>query len=509
MAGKATCVIGSSRYWVYGMNNEFSDIEQLRWLLSKFPDESDKYTIKINIYGTILDYIGRTKETLSTLFVKYPSLYDALFRNSNRDTKETSKLIRALVYDEQVRRDVSIAAKERGWTELENVISVIDMEESQKCAPRHDNAADRLAGHRVDGVIWQLSDIHFGKFNSLGLTASQLADNLYDIVNSTYEFEPRLIVVSGDISSTAARDNNSEFDQFQKFCQQLSERLWGTHRPYRFLVVPGNHETTWLSDGCADYLEGFRTHIDRGQKVITPFWTGSNPRMMDNDVDIYLESYIAKGRPEVQPFVLIYERNLDIRFMLLISSYYSGLVPEPVRKVLGEIGHGLAVDRLHELLREDKGEIKDEYLSHIRNYLQPIECPTIAVTHHNLAPYGQQTCQTANAKELLSTLHERQALLVWHGHTHLIEEQPSHRAPVTSEAYPIPCPTLCSDPTPGSRHGFMMHLIGPKAQPRRITTAVWEINLSKKFKPDPERLRVQHRFRLYRNRLELVETQDK
>lgn len=480
------------------MSAEFDATKQLEELIARYPEGLASDGVEVEISGIVLDYLGRSQQTIEDLLRRYPSLYKSMFV-AGRRSDSTLTLVKTVLNDDEARNHTRKACIKHGLGELTELIDLIDDERRSRSSPRSSSHADQLAGHRVDGVVWQLSDIHFGKLNNLGLSATDLAQALGDIVRATPEFEPRFVIVSGDVSSTADSD---ELKQFLDFCESLSRSLWDQHRSHRFLVVPGNHESTWLKNGTADKLDNFKRIIVESGKVVTPFWLG--PKMPgDSDGEVSILQFGADESQDTPPFALIRDKRLDFRVLLLVSPYYSGFVPEPVRGVLDKVRLGESLDYLHDLLREDTGEFSRSYVSHIKGKVLQHESTTIAVTHHNLTQLGPEICLSHSAKALLLTLAEKDIQLVLHGHTHLVESRATVRKPNPGEAYPVPCPTLCGLPSPANTHGFMMHLIGPVDQPRYVTSVVWSIDESRGFSLDASHLSVRYRFLISKGSLKL------
>lgn len=481
------------------MKNNLDPKEQLKELLKRYPEELWENGIYIEVFGTVLDYISRVNQSLEDFLLEFPNLYKPLFENEDNYQK-TYNLLTTILFDFEKRKEARCACQKNGWSSVEKIIDEIDKEQSNIGHPDSSSAVDIFAGHKVEGVIWQLSDIHFGDMNLMGLSPRELVDTLCLIVNETPEFEPRLIIISGDLTSRAAED---EFKKLEIFCEYLSDELWGEHRPQRFLVVPGNHDTTWLGGGKADKLSNFNKYLSNSEKVITPFWKGPK-KNSDSDGDVTITRFDMDKHPNVPPFVLVRDKRLNLQFLLLVSSYYSGFVPEKVRHAIMGIKPNKDRKVLQELLREDKGEISRDYLVHLKNSIKPVNRPTIAITHHHLDHYGTNACESKNARNLLFACAEKGIWLILHGHTHLEEAFDSQRVPNLNEAYPIPCPTLCSDTEPGNMWGFMIHLIGHSMEPRRITTAVWRTDESKFFKKNPDRLHIRYKFLLHKDKIKLI-----
>lgn len=486
------------------MNNRFNHDKQLQELIERYPEELRKHDIKIEIVGVLLDYIARSGQSIEEIFSQYPSLYESMFPTGEQVPDRTVTLIKAVLSDYRVRDRLRTAATEHSWHELTRLIDQIDAERKLRSSARPSSVADNLAKHKVDGVVWQLSDIHFGRLNALNLSPTDLANAFRDIVRVTPDFEPRLIIVSGDVSSCA---EPSEFEEFAGFCGTLSRLLWDYPRPYRLLVVPGNHEATWRNDGTADKLSNFRKFTADSNEFITPFWSGSKMHT-DSDGEVSVHRFDTQEAQDIPPFMLVRDKRLNLRVLLLISSYYSGSVPTAVQEVLKKIRQSQEMDYLKALFQDDTGEFSREYISHIRNNIRPHDNMTIAVTHHNLHQYGQQICKNPNAQVLLSVLAEKQIQLILHGHTHLVEKPDARRSPDVGEAYPVPCPPLCGIPRPGNTNGFMMHLIGPVDEPRYITSCVWSMDESGNFTQHPSRLRARYRFRIYKDSIEVDNTEE-
>jgi len=425
--------------------------------------------------------------------------YKPLFENEDNH-KNTYNLLKTILFDSQERKEARDACEKNGWNAAAQIIDKIDEEYRIMSQPNSLSVADKFVGHKVEGVIWQLSDLHFGAMNIMGFNPRQLADTLIAATSSTPEFEPRFIIISGDLTSKSSED---ELKDLLEFCKYLSDEFWDEYRPQRFLVVPGNHDTTWLDEGKADKLFNFNEYISKRGKVVTPFWIGPK-KMRDTDGQVTITRFDMDKHPNVPPFVLVRDKRLDLQFLLLVSCYYSGFVPEQVRNVMMKIKPDNTKTVLQELLREDKGEISRDYLVHLKTSINPVNRLTIAITHHNLYQYGTNICKTENARNLLSACAEKNIWLILHGHTHLEEAFDSNRTPNPDEAYPIPCPTLCSYPEAGNTWGFMIHFVGPSIEPRRITTAVWRTDESKFFKNNPDRFYIRYKFLFRKNKIELL-----
>ena len=466
-----------------------------------YPEDLKKNGIEVDIAGVILDYMAQSGDSFSTILSAYPSLYNSLFLSNGFTKHQANMLVKAAVNDPEQLQILKKQAAREIWKELTEIIAKIESEQAKRTVIRENNLPDKLANHRVDGVVWQLSDIHFGSQNSLGLDAKQLADRLANIVKLNYTLQPRIIIVSGDVSTRA---NESELQEFVEFCKDLGSKIWDKHYPYRFLVVPGNHDITWGKEGKTDKLNNFNKYVSSSCQVVTPFWPQNGQQQFkDNLGDVSILRFDDDERPDIPPFILVRDKRLALRFLLLVSSFYSGSVPLKIREIIDKIRNEPGSDKMIDLLREDKGELSNEYIEFIRTLVKP-EHQTIAINHHNLCQYGTEICLNQNAKELLSALSEKEIQLVLHGHTHLSESRKTKRNPNPGEAYPIPCPTLCGKPMSGSTNGFMMHLIGPEQENRLITSVIFNINESKTFSLDSEHIDIRYRSTISKNKIKVA-----
>lgn len=473
----------------------FNPTRQLEELIRKYPDELKQDFIFIDIHGVILDFLARTNMQIEQLFQDHPKLYPALFDDDDETVKRTTTLLKDILIDNRKRSAARTACKKNNWPKLESIIN--DIENSQNNI-RTDSEVDMLAGHRVEGVVWQLSDIHFGRLNKLGLNAKSLAETLIAIGIETPEFKPKLILISGDLTSSSQED---EYKEFCIFYKKLSEGIWPQSLPHRILVVPGNHEITWLSDGKADRLSKFKKYVASENDVITPFWEG-NDRIPDSLGEISISRYDMDESPDTPPFVLVKDKRLNFQVLLLVSSYYSYDVPQAVIGMLHGISNGTIKQSLQDILREDKGETSREYILHMKSTLNPVNLLTVGLTHHNLDQLGLATCLNQHSSNLLQLLASKDIRLILHGHTHLNEEKSASRPLDVNKAYPIPCPALCGEPQSGSICGFMMHLIGPDSSPRNMSTAIWEIDNSQFFRNYKDKLYIRYRFLVHTGGIE-------
>lgn len=104
--------------------------------------------------------------------------------------------------------------------------------------------------YRISRLL-HLSDIHFGRdhtFTSKSGIPASATGTLLDILVADYqkrEERPDVVVISGDMSSTAQR---TEFDEASSFLAELLKRF--EIDTNRLLVVPGNHDVLWGRGDC-------------------------------------------------------------------------------------------------------------------------------------------------------------------------------------------------------------------------------------------------------------------
>jgi hypothetical protein len=292
---------------------------------------------------------------------------------------------------------------------------------------------------------------------------------------------PKVILASGDVSSVAATE---EFASFVEFCRHL-ETFVSQFGSVPILAIPGNHDVRWHADGSADRMEHFRKGVADAAACVTPF----GPK----DETLYGGRIAVKrynpSEATVPPFAVVGVTD-RIDFILLVSGYFSGNVPEDVRKLLDA---DPTKERLKELLRADEGAVNREYLLNLAAALPPGPPARIGVIHHNPIPYGTETCANPFAPQLLETLFKRGVRVVLHGHTHLLEDHANPRPVSPGRAYPIPCPTLTSISASGGR-GFNVFMLGFDGADVRLSVLVWSLSTSSDFKPETLTLRYSMRL---------------
>jgi hypothetical protein len=455
-------------------SNEFSSEKQLRSLLERVPETH----CALDLEGLVIDYLGQSGASLVDLFDLNPKIYYTLFTEGNGIAgKRLLKCIGSSTTD----RELLISACEENAnyplvaqmlrTLFDNmeygVVNVVDSPE--KSIPT-----------AIRAIVWHLSDIHFGKFNNVENDPAELASLLGRIVADYPRVAPSLVVVSGDVTSIGA---TKEFESFVEFCKYLSDFIWKGSFPERILVVPGNHDISWTASGEADRMAAFASTVGDANCCITPF---------GKETDSYAGETVSVKRyfrdlHEAPPIAEVVYKELDLRFILLVSGYFSGMVPSEVRDAI--TGSSGDIESLLNILRVDKGAVNRQYLMNITSNIAGRSEDTIAVIHHNPIQYGVETCENRFAIQLLETLHGKRVPLIFHGHTHLVDDPGQHRPAIPNQCYPVPCPTLCSVTSAGSNRGMNVHLVGGNSAQTIIGTILWAMSGTEAFKSEGARLR--------------------
>lgn len=378
----------------------------------------------INIEGAILDYLGKSKKTLYDVLELNRDLYERLFVGGEID--KGSRLVHFLC---------------EGQKENDALYHM--------CCGKYPEVCNFLK--RPPTVVWQLSDIHFGKLNMVENNPDELASLLSKATKEYPELKPCIILISGDITSFA---NEDEFGKFVDFSNALGTKIWGKPSPERILLVPGNHDVAWEKNGETDKLNGFITHVTQKNCCITPLTSSREYATQDGKISV---TQFVSGK-DTPPIVEVCYEYLNLRFILLTSSYFSGTVPVEIRKLFSKIRKNVQ-EELSTLIRQDKGDINIAYLNDLASLDIKDGMLSIALIHHNPVTYETETAVSRYYSELLATLYRRNIPLVLHGHTHLeeIKSIPKH---VNREmAYPVSCPSLCAVPSAGSRNGMHAYVI--------------------------------------------------
>lgn len=466
----------------------FDKKEQLLKLLQRYPKD------RVDIDGVILDYIGETGESLIQVLDRKPDIYRKIFKA--KDKSEAIILLKTLIQNDITIKKSLVDECEDMYTKIPEILHELYVEEpapaKMSAEEYHLLSPDEMAGFKVKAIIWQLSDIHFGEYNSLKLEPRELAALIAMTANDSPAYKPDIVLVTGDVSSRAERE---EFNLFSKFCDQLSTNLWGEIKPERFVVIPGNHDTKWLAYGTADRLKTFQEEISLKGNCITPF--GDAFQEFEHGA-VKISRFI--GNDFIPSFALVDYEKFELEFFLMVSSYYSGTVPIEVRNLI-ESTTPLST-KLVDILRVDIGAINLEYILKISKELKEATKTRIALTHHNLCDFGMVPCFNLSASLLLQTLYKKNIDVVFHGHVHIVEDSPPRRPVMGGSSFPIPCPTLSGDPAFGGNRGFSVHLFGANESQKELCTLIWQLSSSSTF--EPYNLYPRYRFKLNTSPLNVI-----
>lgn len=441
-------------------------IAQLESLLQGFK------TYKVDPVGITLDYIGETGESLKKVFDKNTDIYETIFSGANDE--EALFFLKSIVDGNETVRKGLIESCKLTYTRvremlegLKKISPVIVPGQPDKIRPKNE-----IVGYSTDCVIWQISDIHFGDCNKQINSPSELAALLAAPAIKFPDYKPDVIIVSGDVSCRAGEE---EFKFFNEFCFELSKHLWDECKRQRILVVPGNHDTSWLEDGTADKLAKFRESVT-DKCYISPF--GATRETFEDDKIIVSRS---AGNERIPPFALVQYEQFNFEILLLVSSYYSGTIPEEIIDILKSAAP--MNDKLKKLLRVDEGAFSQEYILDLTKELTETRHTRVAVTHHNVIQYGSALCKNRLSNSLLRTLYEKNIRAIFHGHIHLMEDLNSLRPPIKYQPYAIPCSTLNSEPDAGGSRGFCIHLLGHNDADIFLSTLEWKMHMDLAFYP--------------------------
>lgn len=462
------------------MTEQFTPEEQLRLLIERYPRD------QVDIRGVVLDYLARTSRTLCEVLVANPRIYNVLFEQSPEDGRQLISSISS--FD---REGLKLGAECREKFPL--VFSPIQAVEGGTHMSTTATDSFSSFGYKIKPtVVWQFSDIHFGRLNKVESSPRELAYTIGAAIKEAPALKPDVVIVSGDTSSTAMSE---EFRDFRTFCKEIGEIFWGTHKPSRLLVIPGNHDVTWTKDGKADRMRAFARHVAEAGVCITPF--GPEVEEFEGG-EVEVRRFLPEAA-QVPPIALVSYPKLDLEAVLLVSGYFSGEVPTNIRHMLREVSGDR--ETLLNLLRVDNGGVNREYIFRMRDLPPRILANRIAVTHHNPVQYGTECCTNPVAPLLLETLKKVGVPVVLHGHIHLTEDVSSTRPVTPKQAYPLPCTSLCAECVSGSR-GFSIHLMAQIDEGRVIDTLQWDLGQNRAF--EPERLRWRYRAVLEPNGLHVA-----
>lgn len=435
---------------------------QLTELIMKYPE------YPVDIEGVIVDYMARSDFNIYQIFDMNQNIYNDLFLESS-GLKKSKILISYLsslddiMFNDRYPKVEELVLKHKSRNVLKSNDKVIDY--SILSDP------SKYFGHSRDVVVWQLSDLHFGKFNKLNTDPAELAAIINMAINKYHLLRPDIVIVSGDVTSESKKN---EYKDFLIFLEKISLNIWGKKCPERMLVVPGNHDVKWGKSGAADKMKEFRGMVASSELCLTPFGSDNNSSC-ESGINI---KKIHKNE-NIPPMLLVEYEKYDLDILLLVSGYYSGKVPEELLLYL----KGVPTDEnFKNILRVDYGDINIEYISDmVKEIRQRKDRLRLAVMHHNPIQYGREICKNMNAPLLLENLASINFPILLHGHVHMHEELFNLRNYDSKQSYPIPCPTLTSICSSGGM-GFNIHVIGKKDDKTCMTTAVWEVSNLPDFK---------------------------
>jgi 3',5'-cyclic AMP phosphodiesterase CpdA len=450
---------------------KFDPITQLEAILKNWKPKQ-----RIDLHGVVVDYMFRSGMSLYDVLKLNHGIYEEIFIRGSKE--DQLNLLRSVLHseDEFARLSGLCAAS-----------YPIVADRTQEVYPSRPGAGAggvlEVLGalellKRSDGrtVIWQLSDIHFGRFNVWLNDPKELGAAFGHALGLQPELKPDFVVVSGDVASKAS---DEEFRAFIQFCGYLGENLWGGACPQRILVVPGNHDTKWLEGGVSDRLARFAELVTAANCCITPF--GDSLSSFSDPV-VEVRRY-GTGSDTTAPFAVVKIQDAALEIVLLVSAYYSGVVPAELRElVVGEITDASLRDKIIEHVRRDSGAISMEYLALLSKSLSATNLARIAVTHHHLVQYGAECCQNRLGFALLRTLFTKGIRVVLHGHVHMFEGRETLRTEIPELAYCIPCSTLSSQTWRGNP-GFMVHVISNGGD-RELRSFTWERSAGEFFGGD-------------------------
>lgn len=457
---------------------EFSK-QQLEDLIRRFPADP------IDIRGVVLDYVGRTGASLDQVFRLQTAVYDKLICESSPESA-TDFVLAATRQEAELQRlaEACVNIFPRVSALATAAAAALRRKVTGTALPEafFEEPASVL-GHSAKLVVWQLSDIHFGAYNRLQNDPRQLAALLGKAAVEHTQLAPAIIVVSGDVSSIAA---DAEFAAFREFCSVLPGFVNVGGRSPVICVVPGNHDVRWIADGTADRMEAFRRALPDSAICISPFGL-PREELLGGKLVV---TRVDRSPGSVPPLAFATWADDELELLLMVSGYFSGSVPEAVRKALRAAP---SREELHQLLRLDEGSVNEEYLYNLAASTSGAARARIAVIHHNPVQYGTEINANRLAPQLLETLFSKGVRVVLHGHTHLSEDIISARPISPSRAYPIPCPTLTSYPVAGER-GFNVCILGSDGEDLWLSILVWSLSLSGDFKK--EQLRQRYKIRI-------------
>ncbi|MCP4602397.1 MAG: hypothetical protein GY847_18090 [Proteobacteria bacterium] len=358
-------------------------------------------------------------------------------------------------------------------------------------------------------IVHQISDLHFGLFGKtyVGKKLSVCTNYLHRLKRLNPPNRPHVIVICGDVTSTASPD---EFDEFKRFIESLKENgssghpileplIDGGSVDYKsqIMVVPGNHDTRWkpeTGEQMQGSFERFKSVVkDLG--IASPFDDLSGVCFGGPAVTFYmLNSAHRSGM--IMPFEAG-ETSSDSRKIKEIMDATDMTIKKAYREIadrffskietMGTHNEKERADVLHAIVRFTSGYLKRDHLNNMFDNFNNIEKhpidlkspdePTlrIAICHHNVNPFFGPSVFTdlINSCDLWRNLCDSKTSILMHGHLHkdfVVTESDHNRGGQTFH-------TICASSLGaiGSENGFNeirlgCGFIGPNGNVKRKVT---------------------------------------
>ena len=287
--------------------------------------------------------------------------------------------------------------------------------------------------------ICHISDLHFGLYyNRINNSCSDkysLTDSFINYISDLKDKEkPHFVIISGDITSLANKDEFKDFNNFiSSLVEQncISECIFNKYsRKDRIIVVPGNHDVVRKLKIKGKYgrdkgMEKFKEHVTK-KGVNTPFGNRNK----------YCFEVNKKHRCPI-PCALYFYPEYNLLFCLLVSCYFSHFFKPKVEKIYKKYSTILSKRKkaefekdISEIIYNDYGEFPGNYILKIKTMLNKFEKKNnfsqdaynkiikFAITHHQITSLDSQHIFTKKADVLRRSLGKRGIISVLHGHIH-------------------------------------------------------------------------------------------
>ena len=293
-----------------------------------------------------------------------------------------------------------------------------------------------------------------------------------------------LLLISGDITSTAAQE---EYEDFERFLGQVEkEDILPSDSFYdRIVLVPGNHEVRRGENSSrGDFLKSFADFIadlaGRGKEIRTPYSSERENK--------FGKCVLASHSKENTPFALHAFPELGVEILTLVSCFYSqGLDPEVVKLIdmyetlKKELAKGNTADRKYDPSIEvyfrdriylDTGFFSPDYAgtipAEINKYFSTVgkseqSDVRIILAHHHGSKYFEmdKVQETRHHKSLLSDLSSLKFIAYLHGHIHFAPD------PTSGGLKEVGAACLGAIPTEGT-NGFNMLNVTRSSAGRKV-----------------------------------------